>query len=128
FLGDILGRLAAGQVMCEHGRLREAAGRLPEVEDLLQRGIACGAFADPWNILGFQGLFPLSSAREDSIRDPRLDELVQVVEQTFNLYAKLMSEAAATGQQELVDRLSSDMNRLAEWWDPFATYEISDLR
>ena len=28
-------------------------------------------FADPWNILGFQGLFPLSPAREDTIRDPR---------------------------------------------------------
>ena len=70
---------------------------LAEVEDLLRRGIACGAFADPWNILGFQGLFPLSPAREDSIRDPRLDELVQTVEQVFHLYARLLSEAAASG-------------------------------
>src|SRR5205823_6340912 len=115
-LSEILGRLSSGNLECERGedpakagaRLREAARRLPEVEDLLRRGIACGAFADPWNILGFQGLFPISAAREDAIRDPRLDELVQVVEQTFNLYSRLMSEAAATGRPELVRRLSTD--------------------
>jgi hypothetical protein len=127
-LSDILGRLAAGQVECDQGRLTQAAARLGEVEDLLRRGIACGAFADPWNILGFQGLFPLSPAREDSIRDPRLDELVQVIEQTFTLYARLMSEAAATDDGALVSRLEAGMERLAAWWDPFATYEVSDLR
>ncbi len=94
----------------------------------MQRGIACGAFADPWNILGFQGLFPLSSAREDSLRDPRLDELVQVIEQTFNLYARVICEAAAMGQTELIGRLQGDLERLAGWWDQFATYEVSDIR
>jgi hypothetical protein len=127
-LGDILGRLAAGQVECDQGRLHEAAARLPEIEGQLRRGVACGAFADPWNILGFQGLFPLSPAREDSIRDPRLDELVQVVEQTFTLYARLMAEAAAGDEGALVQQLDEGMERLARWWDPFATYEVSDLR
>jgi hypothetical protein len=127
-LSDILGKLAAGGVECEQGRLHQAAARLGEIEDQLRRGIACGAFADPWNILGFQGLFPLSPAREDSIRDPRLDELVQVVEQTFTLYARLMSEAAAADERELTGRLEAGMERLAAWWDPFATYEVSDLR
>jgi hypothetical protein len=127
-LSDILGRLATGQVECEQGRLHQAAHRLAEVEDLLRRGIACGAFADPWNILGFQGLFPLSPTREDAIRDPRLDELVQVVEQTFTLYARLMSEGAAAGESELVAQLDAGMEQLARWWDPFATYEVSDLR
>ena len=84
--------------------------------------------ADPWNVLGFQGLFPLSASREDAIRDPRLDELLQVVEQTFNLYSRLISEASATGQPDLVERLTADMEKLASWWDPFATYEISDLK
>ncbi len=127
-LSDILGRLTTGQVECEQGRLHEAAGRLAEVEDLLRRGIACGAFADPWNILGFQGLFPLSPTREDAIRDPRLDELVQVVEQTFTLYARLMAEGSAAGESDLVAQLDAGMERLARWWDPFATYEVSDLR
>jgi hypothetical protein len=129
-LSDILGRLATGQVECDQGRLHQAAARLPEIENLLRRGIACGAFADPWNILGFQGLFPLSPAREDSIRDPRLDELVQVVEQTFTLYARLMAEASCSAdpQAQLVQKLDAGLERLAAWWDPFATYEVSDLR
>ena len=108
--------------------MRRAAALLPEIEDLLHRGIACGAFADPWNILGFQGLFPLSPAREDSMRDPRLDELVQVVEQIFNLYARLSGEAAAAGDEALVRSLTEGMGRLAAWWDPFATAEVSDVR
>jgi hypothetical protein len=127
-LSEVLGRLTTGQVEADQGRLREAAGRLPEVEDLLRRGIACGAFADPWNVLGFQGLFPLSPAREDSVRDPRLDELVQVLEHTFHLYARLMSEAAAAGDAGLVGELQGGLERLAAWWDRFATGEVSDVR
>lgn len=127
-LSAILCQLSVGQVDCEHGRLAEAAKRLPVIEDLLRRGIACGAFADPWNILGFQGLFPLSSAREDSLRDPRLDELTQVVEQTFTLYSRVMSEAAASGDAALIEKAGGAMERFAKWWDRFATYEVGDLR
>jgi hypothetical protein len=127
-LSEILSNLTSGQVEAERGDLRAAAARLPEIEDAMQRGIACGAFVDPWNILGFQGLFPLSSAREDSIRDPRVDELIQVVEQIFNLYARLMSEAAAAGEGELVRTLTTGIRRLAEWWDRFATIEVGDVR
>jgi hypothetical protein len=127
-LSEILSRLTSGQVEADRGLLRDAARRLPEIEDLMQRGIACGAFVDPWNILGFQGLFPLSSAREDSIRDPRVEELIQVVEQIFNLYARLMSESAAAGDDELVRTLTADLKRLADWWDRFATIEVGDVR
>jgi hypothetical protein len=127
-LSEIFGRLTSGRVEVDKGQLRTAAARLPEVEDLLHRGIACGALADPWNILGFQGLFPLSPAREDSVRDPRLDELVHVVEQIFNLYARLMSEAAATGDGELVRTLGGAQKKLAAWWDHFATTSVSDIR
>jgi hypothetical protein len=127
-LSEILSHLTSGQVEAEQGRLRKAAERLPEIEDVIHRGIACGAFVDPWNILGFQGLFPLSSAREDSIRDPRVDELIQVVEQIFNLYARLMSEAAAGGDEDLVRILTAGLRRLAEWWDRFATIEVGDVR
>ncbi len=127
-LSEILSHLTSGQVEAEQGHLREAAARLPQIEDLMHRGIACGAFVDPWNILGFQGLFPLSPAREDSIRDPRVDELIQVIEQIFNLYARLMSEAAAGGDGELVRTLTSGLRKLTEWWDRFATIEVGDVR
>ena len=62
------------------------------------------------------------------MRDPRLDELVQVVEQMFNLYARLISEAAAAGDGELARSLTDGMERLAAWWDQFATVEVSDVR
>jgi hypothetical protein len=127
-LSEVLNRLTSGQLEAEHGDLTRAAARLAEVEDLLRRGVSCGAFADPWNLLGFQGLFPLSAAREDSVRDQRLDELVQVVEQIFNLYSRLSSEAAAAGDEALAGSLAEGMDRLAAWWDPFATVEVSEVR
>jgi hypothetical protein len=123
-----LGGLTAGRVEADAGELRQAAARLPETEDILDRGIACGAFADPWNALGFQGLFPLSPAREDSVRDARLDELVGLIEQLFNLYARLISEAAAAGDDELVRTLTVGLEKRAAWWDRFATHEVSDVR
>jgi hypothetical protein len=121
-------RLTAGRLHAERGEVRAGAEQLPVIEDLLHRGIACGALADPWNILGFQGLFPLFTAMEDSVRDPRIDELVHGVEQLLNLHARLMSEAAAAGESALVEKLSAAMRRLAAWWDPFATVEVGDVR
>ncbi len=127
-VSEILSRLTSGNLEAERGDLKRAAARLPEAADLLHRGVACGALADPWNVLGFQGLFPLSPAREDSMPDPRLGELVQVVEQTFNLYARLSSEAAAAGDEGLARSLTDGLERLGTWWDPFATVEVGDVR
>ncbi len=127
-LSEILGRLTTGQLLSGRGSYRDAA-RLPaEAEALLDRGIACGAFVDPWNVLGFQGLFPLSPAREDSIRDPRVDELVYLVEQTFRLYSRLASEAAAAGDAAQTEALLAGLRRRAAWWDRFATSEVGDVR
>ncbi len=65
--------LSAGNMGIDQGDLALAATNLPAVEDLLKKGIACGALVDPWNILGFQGQFPRSAALEDSIRDQRIE-------------------------------------------------------
>jgi hypothetical protein len=127
-LSEIHLRLTTGWLRADAGDLGGAAALLPEVEDLLRRGIACGALPDPWNVLGFQGLYPLFTAMEDSVRDTRIDELVAAVEQTFLLYARLMTEAAATGAAGLGERLAADLTRLAAWWDRFATYEVGDVR
>ncbi len=127
-LSELLGELTSGRLAVEGGDLHGAARRLPAAEQLLHRGIACGAFADPWNVLGFQGLFPLSPAREDSVRDPRIDELLQSVEGLLNLYSRLLGEAAAAGATELVGTLRGGMDRLAAWWDRFATMDVGDLR
>ena len=121
-------RLTAGRLHAERGEVGPAAAQLPIVEDLLFRGIACGALVDPWNILGFQGLFPLFQAMEDSVRDQRIDELVHSVEQLLNLYARVMSEAAAAGDRATGETLGGAMRKLAAWWDQFATVEVGDVR
>src|SRR5262249_39797706 len=54
--------------------------------------------------------------------------LVQVIEHTFLLYARISSEAASAGEQAIVEQLLAGMRRLAAWWDPFATVEVSEVR
>jgi hypothetical protein len=127
-ISAMLGRLTSGHLLAERCELDRAAELLVEVEDLLRRGIACGALVDPWNILGFQGLFPLFTAREDAIHDPRIDELIYMMEQIFDLYARVASEAAAAGQSELVQTLLARSRKLADWWDQFASGTVSSVR
>ncbi len=126
-LGDVHGRLTTGAALVERGDPAAAAALLPEVEDLVKRGIGCGALADPWNVLGFQGLFPIFPAREDAVRDQRVHELVGVMERLFSLYARVLSEAAARGAGALVESAGAGMKRLAAWWDRFATTTVSEV-
>jgi hypothetical protein len=127
-LSEIHIHLTTGRLQIEAGTPLRAAEQLPMVAALLLRGIACGALPDPWNILGFQGLYPLFLAMEDSVRDTRIDELIAVVEQTLYLYSRLISEAAAAGEAALREKLSGDLGRLAAWWDQFATADVGDVR
>ena len=111
----------------ERGRPADALHLLGEVEDLLRRGIACGAVIDPWNILGYQGLFPIFPGREDTVRDPRAEELVNTLGRQFDLYARVIAAAAVAGDGPTRDRLVTAMRDLAGWWDRFATSTVTDL-
>ncbi len=75
-------------------------------------------------------MFPLAAAQEDSVRDPRIDELILVVEQLFNLYARLLERGGARqGRRELMSEAAApSLRRLAAWWDRFASVEVSDVR
>ncbi len=123
----IRSRITTASLSAERGDPAASAGLLAEVEERLHRGIECGALADPWSMLGFQGMYPIFQAREDSIHDPRVEELLELVGDTFEAYARALGEAAARGQAELRDRLSESMQRLAGWWDQFAGYEVAEL-
>jgi hypothetical protein len=127
-LSAVQGRLTTSRLLGERGDLTGAAKVVAEVSNLVQRGIACGAFVDPWNILGFQALFPLFAAREDSVRDHRVDELVHMVEQAIDLHAWLVSEAAASGDTNLVRTLTNNLGSLAGWWDQFGSVNVADVR
>jgi hypothetical protein len=111
----------------EQGRLPVAVERLREIEDHLHRGIACGAIIDPWNILGFQGLFPLFTSREDSLHDMRAGDLIEMIERIFQAYSETLSEAAAQGIKPVQIEVAERFERLADWWDKFATTAVLDL-
>ncbi len=125
-LAEIHILLTGGRQHLRRGEHGPAADCLRNAEDLLQRGIHCGALVDPWNILGFQGQYPRFQALEDSVRDHRIGALTEVVAGIFDLYARLLSEAAT---QTGFDAASAtkQMQRLAAWWDEFATTTVSDV-
>jgi hypothetical protein len=126
-LCEISGRLTEGHYAIDRGQWSRAGQLLPEIEDLLHRAIECGALVDPWNILGFQGQFSLFPAMENSVRDHRVDVLVHLMQQIFGLYARLDGEAAARGDRELQQRLTTGLKRVARWWDQFASIEVSGV-
>ncbi len=105
----------------------DAARLLGEVEDLLRRGIDCGALIDPWNILGYQGLFPIFPGREDTVRDPRAEELIHQIGRQFDLYAKTAAAAAVAGDEATRERTIAAMRDFAGWWDRFAAATVTDL-
>ncbi|MCH7989400.1 MAG: hypothetical protein IID46_09680, partial [Planctomycetes bacterium] len=124
---EIQWRITAAQRHLETSRISDALKLIGELEDHLHRGIECGALPDPWNILGFQGQFPLFSARDDSVPDQRIEMLLDFMEQIFNLFSRALGEAAVEGNETLVSEISERHLKLAEFWDQFATTVISDL-
>lgn len=109
------------------GDPRRAARALDEAETLLRRGIDCGAILDPWNILGFQGLFPIFHGRDDTVRDPRAEELIYTIGRQFDRYAHALAASVTNNESALAEQLRDSMLRLAEWWDKFATSTVNDL-
>jgi len=124
---EIQCRLSAAYSFLGKGDPGAAFGCLQEVEEHLQRGIECGAVIDPWNILAFQGQFPLFSSREDSIADERAETLLSIVGQTFDVYSRALSEASVQADGTLKQKISARFRNLADWWDRFAAVTVEDL-
>lgn len=127
FESEIGWRLTATLQHIGRGEIAESALLLQTIGELLDEGIGCGALADPWNVLAFQGQFPLFHTRDDSIPDQRIELLLDFMDQYFAVYSRAMSEAAAYGDAQLTDQLSEQFQQRAEWWDRFATSVVVDL-
>lgn len=127
FESEIQSRLVMVPRIVRNGELDTSRRLITEVIELLHRGIECGGLVDPWNILGFQGLFPLFFTREDSIPDSRVEVLLDIMGQIFDACALTMSEAAAAGRRDLHDSVLKDFSELAEHWDRYATTTVNDL-
>lgn len=110
-----------------NGDVTSAFADLKKILDLLRRGVNCGALVDPWNILGFQGQFPLFASREDAIPDNRIETLMALMEEVFNVFSRCLGEAAAQGLSDLQNEISLKYQALAEWWDRYGSDVIEDL-
>ena len=120
--------LTAGHNEIDQGRLDRVVDHLAKTEKLIHRAIDCGAIVDPWNVVGFAANFSLFPALENTVHDWRVDELVDLVEQTLDLAARAWSEAAAVDDGPLEEQFSSVLARMSGWWDQFATYAVEDVR
>ena len=127
-LSQIYCLLTAGHQSIDAHQLDTVARTLPEIEQLLQRGIECGALVDPWNILGFGGNFSLFPALENTVHDFRVDDLVDLVEQILDLAARAWTEAAALDDAQRESEFSAALGRIASWWDKYATASVSDVK
>ncbi len=124
---EVLCRVHGARRVIELGKVAEAFRLLGEAEEYLHRGIECGALVDPWNILGFQGLFPLFSSREDSVPDQRVEILLHIMEALLDAYTRTWEEAAARGDAKLAGAISFRYESLAEFWDKFGSSTVNDL-
>ncbi len=127
-LRAILGcRLAEMERAMRAKKLDQAESLSIEITERLHRGIECGAMVDPWCILGFDGHFSLSSSIEDTIIDERVDILIQLLRKIFRMDARLLQSAAVAGDHALENRVSMRMEQLADWWDQYASTEVSTI-
>lgn len=119
--------LTIGNQLLHRGELDRAAQIPAQIEDLVHRGIACGALVDPWNILGFGGNFNRFSGSDSSVPDDRVHELVEIMELNFGLLSRIWREAAARDLQELCVATEGRFRKLAQWWRQYAAHEVSDV-
>ncbi len=113
--------------LIDREKLEESAGLFQPMEQLIRDGISCGAIVDPWTILGFGAQYSLFHSVENTIHDHRVDELINLLEDIFDLYSRVQKEAAAAGKGDLQADLSDKMSDLAGWWDRFGSTEVSGL-
>ncbi|MFH5804897.1 hypothetical protein [Alienimonas sp. DA493] len=123
------------------GRLRDAADRWDAAAGLIRRGVDCGLLPDPWTVIGYQGQYPLFRAREDSLPDPRLETLIELVGETLRLGGEVRIESAArgvsaddpapaageAGEAGAGVGFAARLERFADWWDRFATTTVDGL-
>ncbi|MFM8397103.1 MAG: hypothetical protein ACKOAH_04675, partial [Pirellula sp.] len=119
--------LTIGNQLLRQGELEQASEIPDQIDDLVRRGIACGALVDPWNILGFAGNFNRFSGSDASVPDDRVHELVEIMEMNFGLLSRVWREAAARDMEELCKQTESRFRKLAQWWRQYAAHEVSDV-
>ncbi|MDO4550939.1 MAG: hypothetical protein Q4C96_06770 [Planctomycetia bacterium] len=116
--------LTLAHIRIDRKQVMDAIPMLYCLERMLYEGIQCGAFVDPWYILGYSGQYPLSQSIEDSTTDHRIGEFVSRMSSIFSLYSRIMKAAAAQGMTDIKNSLNDRMQKLTQWWDQFGSDSI----
>ena len=124
---EIQCRITEGQFQLDVGDIAKTAQALPEISEMLHRGIGCGAIIDPWSMLGFDAQFSLFPSLENTVPDHRADELIELMDDIFALHARCWCLAAATGDPSTIESVAGSFDELASWWDQFAVTTISHV-
>jgi hypothetical protein len=124
---QIVCRLSEATHALRRGDLDRAEELVSQGMDLVHRSISCGAFIDPWNILGFDAQFSLFPALENSVHDHRAVELISLVDSVFSLFSEIWREAAAGDDAAISQRIDQQFHATANWWRQFASHEISNV-
>lgn len=119
--------ITAADHFLQVGQLDDAAAMVPQIMDMLQRGIECGGIVDPWNILGFGGHFARFHGPDSAVPDHRIDDLVHLMEMVFALQSRVWREAAGQGRKELCEQVKRQFMSNAAWWRQFAAHEVSEV-
>jgi hypothetical protein len=126
-LADIDCSLASGHRSIDSGDLDAAVDWIDHIQQQLLTGIQCGAIVDPWNILGFDAQYSLFPAMENTVRDHRVDELLDIIEQFLAFCSRIWSEAAAADNESASQSVATKMKDIAEWWFQFAAHEVENV-
>ena len=119
--------LATATAAIKAGDLESAYEQLPIVFKQLKRAIGCGAIVDPWNILGFDANYSLFPAIENSVRDHRVDDLVELMHQIFSVCSRLWADSAAMNNLELSKKIKEQFREIVDWWRQFAAHEVMSV-
>ncbi len=117
---------AAANAISNHN-LDEAFAAVPATMQRLKRGIQCGAIVDPWNILGFDANYSLFPAVENSVRDHRVFELVDLMERIFAHCSRLWSEAAASDRPDMCAAIRKEFLSIVNWWRQYAAHQVMSV-
>lgn len=119
--------LSSAAVAIRNQQLDSAVAILPRLFGLIRSGIGCGALPDPWTILAFDANFSLFPATENTVRDHRVDDLVELMNQVFQLCSQLWADTAAADRKDLAERVRGHFRELADWWRKYAAHEVMSV-
>ena len=119
--------LSSANDQIDNGQLDDAFHAVHRIVSRLKTGIGCGAVVDPWNIIGFDANYSLFPAMENTVRDHRVFDLLDMMDRLFALLSRITSEAAASDNDQVREDADQEFRQIVDWWRKYAAHEVSSV-